>query len=140
MEDYVPFFFISASQPMGSTKMGPPPEREFMSRTTFSCVKSAFGKKKINTLDVDSAAVRQIQDVIADKMELADAVIGRQFKRFDGVDFIVGQTQTADIAHIRKNARSDHAQIAFLNTQQLSKSNVIFWGFFLRAQVRNGFI
>lgn len=99
-----------------------------------------IGRELRNTSNADGPAVGQIQDVIADKMELADAVIGRQFKRFDGVDFIVGQTQTADIAHIRKNARSDHAQIAFLNTQQLSKSNVIFWGFFLRAQVRNGFI
>jgi hypothetical protein len=76
--------------------------------------------KCCDTSNADGSTVGQIQDVIADKMKLADSVIGRQFKRFDGVDFIVGQTQTSDIAHIGEDARSDHTQIAFLDAQQLN--------------------
>ena len=76
--------------------------------------------KCYDTSNADGSTVGQIQDVIADKMKLADSVIGRQFKRFDGVDFIIGQTQTSDIAHIGEDARSDHTQIAFLDAQQLN--------------------
>lgn len=79
-----------------------------------------IGRELRNTSNADGPAVGQIQDVIADKVELADAVIGRQFKRLDGVDFIVGQTQPPDIAHVGEDARPDHTQIAFLNAQQLN--------------------
>ena len=90
--------------------------------------------KCYDTSNADGSTVGQIQDVIADKMKLADSVIGRQFKRFDGVDFIIGQTQTSDIAHIGEDARSDHTQIAFLDAQQLNnkkkkKKHPKIWSF-----------
>lgn len=72
-------------------------------------------------MDLDVATVRQIQQMIANKMELPDAVIGRQFERIDAVDFVVDQTDTTNVAHISKDIRPDGAQIAFLNTQQLNE-------------------
>ena len=93
--------------------------------------------KCYDTSNADGSTVGQIQDVIADKMKLADSVIGRQFKRFDGVDFIIGQTQTSDIAHIGEDARSDHTQIAFLDAKHLNNKkkktpkNLKFWFFFV---------
>lgn len=113
------FFGEDQQKALPNNKKRPLPNGNLCAiRITLSDIYRIF----INTSDADSAVVRQIQDVIADKMELADAVIWCQFERFDSVDFIVGQTQPPDIAHIRKNARSDHTQIAFLDTQQLSKN------------------
>ena len=70
-----------------------------------------------NTSDTDRAAVRKIQQMIADKMELPDAVIGRQFQWIDPVDFVVDETNTTDTRHVDKDSRPDDTQIAFLDAQ-----------------------
>ena len=53
--------------------------------------------------------------MIADKMELPDAVIGRQFQRIDPVDFVVVETNTTDTRPVVKDSRPDDTPIAFLD-------------------------
>ena len=63
------------------------------------------------------ASVRQIQHVIADKMELPDPIGRRQLEGFYGVDLVVDETQSANVAHVGEHSGSDRTQVALLDRQ-----------------------
>jgi len=72
-------------------------------------------------LNTEGASGWQIEEMIADKVQLFQSVVGRYLQRIDSVDLIVDHTQPADVAHIREHSRTNRSQIALVNAQQLQK-------------------
>ena len=81
-----------------------------------------FNDVYTDTCDADGVGVgRNVEQMVADKMERFDVVAERQVELLDGVDLVVDQTEAADVAHVGEHVPPDRSKIRLLDAQQLMK-------------------
>ena len=76
------------------------------------------------TVNAHGSSRRQIEQMIADKVELSHPIGRHELQSVDGVDLVVDEAHAPDVGHVREHVGPDRAEIALLDAQQLNENKM----------------